>query len=109
MRKDIRYTCGSAMFSSEMIAIFKIFMNYWFNSSHLGFYSKTRHSRRRIRVGFFCAFSYSPTGSNYVEKHLLTFISIKYLGLFHLKMKIIHIFRSNYLTLTLFVTSVDLL
>ena len=59
--------------------------------------------------GVLCVFLYSPTKSNYVEKHLLIFISIKYLGIFHLKMLIIHIFRSNYLTLTLFVTSVDLL
>ena len=57
--------------------------------------------------GVLCVFSHSSTESNYVEKHLLTFISIKYLGIFHLKMQIIHIFRSNYLTLTLFVTSVE--
>ena len=36
----------------------------------------------------FCVSFYSPTESNYVEKHLLTFISIKYLG-----MQIIHILR----------------
>ena len=54
-----------------------------------------------------CVFLYSPAESNYVEKHLLILISIKYLGIFHLKIEIIHIFRSNYLTLTLFVTSVD--
>ena len=59
-------------------------------------------------IGVLCAFLYSPTESNYVEKHLLTFISIKYLGIFQLKMQISHIFRSNYLTLTLFVISVDL-
>ena len=59
--------------------------------------------------GVLCVFLYIPTESNYVEKHLLPFISIKYLGIFHLKMQIIHIFRSNYLTLTLFVTSIDLL
>ena len=33
--------------------------------------------------GVLCVFLYSPTESNYVEKHLLTFISIKYLGIFH--------------------------
>ena len=60
-------------------------------------------------AGVLFVFLYSPTKSNYVEKHLLTFISIEYLGIFHLKMQIIHIFWSNYLTLTLFVTSVDLL
>ena len=59
--------------------------------------------------GVLCVFLYSPTESNYAEKHLLTFISIQYLGIFHLKMQIIHIFRCNYLTLSLFVTSVDLL
>ena len=52
---------------------------------------------------------HSTTESNYVEKHLLTFFSIKYFGIFNLKMHIILIFRSNYLTLTLFVTSIDLL
>ena len=57
--------------------------------------------------GVFFVFLYSPTESNYVEKHLLTFIPIKYLGIFHLKMQIIHSFRSNCLTLTLFVMSVD--
>ena len=59
--------------------------------------------------GVLCVFLYSPTESNYVENHLLTFISIKYLSNFHLQIQIIHIFRSNYLTLPLFVTSVDLL
>ena len=54
--------------------------------------------------GVLCVFLYSPTEPNYVKKHSLTFISIKYLGTFHLKMQIIHIVRSNYLTLPLFVT-----
>ena len=60
-----------------------------------------------IRVGFYVCFLYSPTESNYVEKHLLTFCSIKYFGIFHLKIQIIHIFSSNYLTLTLKMTSVS--
>ena len=63
------------------------------------FYPKTRLSAKWIRVGFYVCYLYSPTESNYVEKHLLTFTSIKYLGIFQLKMQIIHIFKSNYLTM----------
>ena len=35
--------------------------------------------------GVLCVFLYSTTESNYVENHLLTFISIKYLGHFSLE------------------------
>ena len=38
--------------------------------------------------GVLCVFLYSPTKSNYVEKHLLTFISIKYSLILHLKCKL---------------------
>ena len=40
--------------------------------------------------GVLCVFLCSPTESNYVEKNLLRFISIKYLGIFHFKMQIIN-------------------
>ena len=97
------------MFSSQMIPIYlKKYINYWFNGGHL-ILPENEAFRKVDSGGVLCVFLYSPTESNYVEKHVLAFISIKYLGIFHLKMQIIHIFRSNYLTLTLFVTSVDLL
>ena len=74
----------------------------------LDFTRKRGFSQGEFGWVFFSVFLYSSTESNYVEKHLLTFFSIKYFSIFHLKLEIIHIFRSNYLTLTLFVTLVDL-
>ena len=52
LRKDI-IICGSPMFSSEMIAILNIYINYWFNGGHFGIYPKTRLSPKWIRVGFY--------------------------------------------------------
>ena len=42
-------------------------------------------------VGVLCVVLNSSTESNYVEKHFLTFVSIKYFGIVHLKKQIIHI------------------
>ena len=89
--------------------LLKKYINDLFNGGHFGFYPKNEAFPKEDLGRILCVFLYSPTESNYVEKHLLTFISIKYLSIFHLKMQIIHMFRSNYLTLALFVTSLDLL
>ena len=51
-----------------------------------------------------CVVLNSSTESNYVEKHFLTFVSIKYFGIAHLKSKLLTFFRSN-LTLILKMTS----
>ena len=80
------------MFSSEMIAIFKIYINYWFIGGHFAFYPKNEAFPKEDSGGVLCVVLYSSTESNYVEKNFLTFVSIKYFGLLHLKKKIIHIF-----------------
>ena len=100
------------MFSSQVIPIcLKKYINYLITGlmAAILILPENEAFRKVDSGGVLCVFLYSPTESNYVEKYLLTFISIKYLGIFHLKMQIIHFFRSNYLTLTLFVTSIDLL
>ena len=52
--------------------------------------------------GVLCVVLNTSTVSNYVEKHLLTFLSINILAFVHLKMQILHICK----TLTLKITSV---
>ena len=95
--------CGSSMFSSEMITILKIYINYWFIGGHFGFYPKQGFPQGGFGKGL-CGVLNSSTESNYVEKHFLTFVSIKYFGIAHLKSKLLTFFRSN-LTLTLKMTS----
>ena len=46
-----------------------VYIKNWFNGGHFGFYPKTRR--------FLCVVLISSTEANYVEKHLLTFLSIK--------------------------------
>ena len=62
--------------------LLKKYINYWFNGGHFDFTRKRGFPQGGFGWGFMCVL-YSPTESNYVEKHLLTFISIKYLGIFH--------------------------
>ena len=49
-------------------------------------------------MGFYVCFYIVLPSQIMFEKHLVTFFPTKYFGIFHLKMQIILIFRSNYLT-----------
>ena len=81
-----------------------MYINYWFNGGHFGFYQKTRLSPGRIWC-LLCVVLNSSTEANYAEKNLLTFLSIRYFGICALKNAVFHIFR--YIeTLTLKITSV---